>query len=95
MLFECLVNDPEARVVVPPFSVDFDGEPHAGDFVYRPTPTGEEMYQVQGRFWRKQAKVTRSEILQSDVRRLVHVCFLGVKLVATARAAPDAGDLDG
>lgn len=86
MIFECLVNDPASAIETPPFTVDFEGEPQAGDFVYRGDGPNEQMFVVQGRFWRRTTKAVRSEVFQTDVNRAVHAMFLGVRPVAAVQS---------
>jgi len=85
-LFDCLPRAAENELALPPFKVDFHGEPHAGDFFLHPDGS---MWQVQGRCWQKQRLDVPSEAFQVKVNRMVHVCTLWVTQVAVPEEQTD------
>jgi hypothetical protein len=85
-LFDCLPRAAENELALPPFKVDFNGEPHAGDFFLHPDGS---MWQVQGRCWQKQRLDVPSEAFQVKVNRMVHVCTLWVTQVAVPEEQTD------
>jgi hypothetical protein len=79
MLVETLIHgSPDNKA---PRIVDFEDAPLLGDFVYLPTPTGEQMFVIVARFWRRTDKPELSTVLgiESKVVRRRHTLFVGLK----------------